>query len=413
MSDTNVRITQGTNQVVTISKTSPNVSIASSSQGGGETIVNGLQGIIRISGENGTVVYNNGQTIVINGQTGVLFNLITGLITGGSNGAAAGVLSLNSLTGNVTITGIGGTVVSLNGQNVQISGGATVDLSPYATVLNLASTGSSLQGQVDTLNTATGQLYPRYNPSGFITSSGLLRSGDLHVYNDSNLTPKNSGTWNTYFAGYFTTNIVPTLKNNDLVVINDSEYKKATRGADARIMVYHTGTFVPTKAGKIYPWQIVTGTYNAQPFYLQKVRPATWITNGYQPIRLGSTAYVGGGNLDYRTGYIIKPKSQSPLWYLNVIHAPVSVGGLAHSTIALKFPNSYKNIQAATVKMNFNMSSGNTTRIDVFNSGLAGNIIFTITGTNYDFVEEHTFLFLNQGSGSSPGIRTYGWVLWD
>jgi hypothetical protein len=205
-------------------------------------------------------------------------------------GSVAGVSSLNALTGIVTITGIGGTTVTLNGQAIQVSGGATVDLSPYATIVyvtgvsgslqsqvttlnnatgnyvltgqtgqfysasnpsgfitsvdltpyattvNLASTGSTLQSQVNTLNAATGELYPKSNPSGFITTG---QTGQFYSNNNP--------------SGYATTSYVDNVSG----VLND---KISGSSAGVSSVNTQTGALTFTGAGN------VTVSINGQTF---------------------------------------------------------------------------------------------------------------------------------------------------
>lgn len=71
----------------------------------------------------------------------------------GNFGGGTRVSSLNTLTGALTASGYGNITVTNDGSNVvRISG----DVSNLATVANLASTGSTLQTQISSLNVWTG-----------------------------------------------------------------------------------------------------------------------------------------------------------------------------------------------------------------------------------------------------------------
>lgn len=96
-----------------------------------------------------------------------------GLDGTGSISTFGGVSSINNLSGNLFITGTGGTIISSNGQTIIISGVQTIDTSNFATIDNLYLTGANLQSQINGINNNSGQyIYTgdilRYNT--FLTS---------------------------------------------------------------------------------------------------------------------------------------------------------------------------------------------------------------------------------------------------
>jgi hypothetical protein len=110
---------------------------------------------------------------------------------GGTNASDAGQALLNlsgvSITGNQTISGVKSFVSrpTVNGTGVLLSGeAAQVDLSNYATVTNLSSTGSTLQGQINSLSGVAVQ------SNGTITRMIRLTQAQYNA-----LSPKDSTTF--------------------------------------------------------------------------------------------------------------------------------------------------------------------------------------------------------------------------
>lgn len=133
-------------------------------------------------GINGTVVFVSGQTVFISG----------------SSSSSAGVLSLDSLIGNIQITGLGTIATIINGQTIQISGisqtgvgeintasnlgggiGVSFDKNIYDLRFNSISGGTGINVTLSNniikieSNLNTGQFYPASNLQGYI------RSGDV------------------------------------------------------------------------------------------------------------------------------------------------------------------------------------------------------------------------------------------
>jgi len=88
------------------------------------------------------------------------------------------VQSLNGLSGIVGITGLGNVSVSQNGQTI----GVFCDTTPFALESDLLASGNALNGSISALQSQTGNYYPSSNPSGFSTVSALAQaSGSLQT----------------------------------------------------------------------------------------------------------------------------------------------------------------------------------------------------------------------------------------
>jgi hypothetical protein len=125
----------------------------------------------------GTVDLSSYATIsYVDGASGLLQDQIDAITP------ADGVTTLNGLTGNLTITGVGGIVVQSSGAGtLTISGGAQVDLSGLITTGNADSryypSATNPSGYVTgsvVRPSETGRFYLASNPSGFITGVGQL-----------------------------------------------------------------------------------------------------------------------------------------------------------------------------------------------------------------------------------------------
>jgi hypothetical protein len=183
------------------------------------TQLNSLTGEIGLSGSGNIVITSTGNNIIISNSglaksteldsTG---SYLYGLIQASS----AGVSSLNSQSGSLTLTGAGGVSVVTLGQTIRISG----DTSTYVTrsetgaydntFVSHAETGTFADvnhvhgNYVITSQTGefvghneTGDFYPRsHNPAGYLTSSnlnGYVQSSETGAYTNTFVTKAESG----------------------------------------------------------------------------------------------------------------------------------------------------------------------------------------------------------------------------
>ena len=138
-------------------------------------------------------------------QTGSsLYNLATGIsgyLQGQIDSAANGVISVNGLSGVLNVTGAGNVSVFNIGQNIVISGN-TGDYALFATKTQLTQSGVDLVNYISGAsgslansisNSAsgyittgqTGQFYPASNPQAYATSGDLAQTGSLLFNRDS------------------------------------------------------------------------------------------------------------------------------------------------------------------------------------------------------------------------------------
>jgi hypothetical protein len=195
---------------------------------GGVYSVNGKAGFVTINKSD--IDLSNVENISIIGVSGYLQNQINNISGGGGGGGVTGDYYLNSnpsgfitgvdlsnlyprnnpsgfITGvdltpyatNVNLAATGSTLnTRINSLSGTLTGNyltSTVVGNTYATITNLGATGSTLNTRIESLSgTLTGGYYPRNNPSGFITGidlsylyprsnpSGFITSVDLSSY---------------------------------------------------------------------------------------------------------------------------------------------------------------------------------------------------------------------------------------
>lgn len=130
---------------------------------------------------------------------------ISGYIT---SSAASGVTSLNTLAGVVSLTGRGGTVITLSGQYIQISGGSSVSNDAGLNVLsgNLYQTGSNLYQLI-------------------IGASGLV---NLDNYNIVYKTGNQLISGNKSFSGVLYSDYISGLHSNNSIDVNNAKLKVGT-----------------------------------------------------------------------------------------------------------------------------------------------------------------------------------------
>jgi hypothetical protein len=125
---------------------------------------------------------STGYVINISGLLSNRIELTGQTLLGLISSSAAGIATLNSLSGTVNITGIGFISVFTSGQYIYISG----NTGNFASISNLQLTGSNLQSQINSINNGTGnfvsssqtgQFYPVSNPQQYVNSGNLHATG--------------------------------------------------------------------------------------------------------------------------------------------------------------------------------------------------------------------------------------------
>ncbi len=207
-----------------------------------------------------TVANNNG--INLSGRLAQTGQALVGLVYGGDanlSGAlvsmsgqlvtqiqsAAGVLSLNGVTGLVSLGGINGESISVSGTTIWISGTSGYNAAVYATIANLASTGqqawtaaqnngTNLSGNLFTTGAnlgatitnvsgglqaqvfATGAAGVTYGNNTFATLTNLTLTGQTSQNNALNLSG-NLNTLSGWLTNSATSNIVYTTGNQSII----------------------------------------------------------------------------------------------------------------------------------------------------------------------------------------------------
>ena len=192
-------------------------------------IEGGIQGPPGTGGSGGSAAF-------VTGVSGVLQNQITNsgaYLLSQIQISNAGVNSINSLSGIIFITGLGGIIATNNGNNIQISGGnvANINLSGINNI------GISQSGQVyfvsgiNLINTSqTGQFYSTSNLQGYIKSgdvsniSGILQSEINLIQNQSMVTGISINGSSQHLTGYVTfaagNNDVSLGQNSTSIIIS-------------------------------------------------------------------------------------------------------------------------------------------------------------------------------------------------
>jgi hypothetical protein len=142
-----------------------------------------------------TTSYVTGASGVLNDRLVSTGSYLFGLI----NASSAGVSSLNSTSGALSLVGDGNVTVTTNGQTITISGNTgiystfitTGQTGVFATSTNLALTGFNIATWT---GTTTGLYYPRFiNPSGYITG---INTGNFITVNQTGNFVTNNQTGN-------------------------------------------------------------------------------------------------------------------------------------------------------------------------------------------------------------------------
>ena len=96
-----------------------------------------------------------------------------------TNNNLTGISSLNGLSGIVLLTGAGEAVVSVNGQIITVTSTSSASAATSGLATSGFCTGISgvLQEQVNTLNNNTGNYYLKSNPQQYVTSGNLQATG--------------------------------------------------------------------------------------------------------------------------------------------------------------------------------------------------------------------------------------------
>jgi len=136
----------------------------------------GATGFFYPSGSNPSGYITSGSTgsFVNTGQTGIFATTtyvtgVSGYLSSLISASSAGVSTLNSLSGALTLVGAGNISISSLGQNITISGnsGNFITTGQTGNFVTTGQTGSFIT------NNQTGLFYPASNPSGFITGASL------------------------------------------------------------------------------------------------------------------------------------------------------------------------------------------------------------------------------------------------
>ncbi len=266
-----------------------------------------------------------------------------------------GVQTLNvsglQVSGNVVLTGAGNVTVTKSGQTIIWSG----DTGSLATAINLASTGSNLQSQINTLTSwtgiTTGLYYPLMaNPSGYVTGA-VVRPNDTGNF-------ITAGQTGQFYAATNPNNYITYAQVGGVQTINISGLQ-----VSGALVFTGAGNVVITKSGQTITWSGDTGSLasagsltatgsNLQG-QINTITNWTGVTTGlYYPLRTNPSGYV--------TGSVVRPTETG-----NFITA-----GQTGQFYAATNPNNY--ITYAQV--------GGVQTVNISGLQVSGNLVFTGAG---------------------------------
>jgi hypothetical protein len=339
-------------------------------------------------------------------------------------------------------------VFSVNGQvgNVIINTGSFitgVDLSSYATITNLALTGSALQSQINNLdlnyasdlqlsqtgsalNTKIDNLsgvsvltYGNQTISGSknfvirptVNGTGVLLSGeainlaaDIGIYNYK----ANTNYENQYSKQEFTINAreqtspVSGIKNDDIVNlyfshsdagltdpidngVNNTTYSRTLK-VNPGILVDHNGA---ASSRNLIKFDDAT-QYSGKA--IRKVRYNSTIGNGYERILLSADSD------DVDNCPIIRPKTRRIETFYDI---NVPSGGGTTRYFLFRTPTSFPFAQAACMNLRFNFEADSSPCVI---SGLVygtNEHVLTLSGANYSFVQKERVILISKGEGGN------------
>jgi hypothetical protein len=262
----------------------------------------------------------------------------------------------------------------------------------YATILNLASTGSNLQQQINNINSSgfitginTSNFYTKDNPSGFIINNGLHKYYIETSQADQYLKQEEILTGQIHKSG---------MENGDLVNLYfEGSLSKGMGGVNpySKTLKVNPGVIVDYDGGPSNRNLIkFPDDSNYSGKAIRKVRYNSTVGNGYE-------RFVLSTGFDTTNCPIIRPKTRRLETFYDI--SVPSGGGIRY--ILFNRPTSFPFVQGTCMNLRFSFEADSSPCVI---SGLVygtSEHVLTISGANYSFVQKERVILISKGGGGN------------